>query len=313
MLAAFRKALVTQNSERAAGWVARPIQALARAVEWPGRILTVASRAVLMFLRRRGTPAAPRLSEDEVRNLVREGVSHGIFEHRESELLHRVFQFSDTPVRAVMVPRPKILALGLDTAPGEVLTQAVAYGHTRFPVVRGSLDDMVGIVVIKDLLRCAAEGKAPVLAQLLHPALFVPETAQISEVLREFQRQHQNMALVVDEYGRTVGLVTVEDLVEEIVGEIHEEREPRGLPYLSRLSDGSYLVDGTASIHDLRVQAGLPLEESPEYQTIAGFLLQTLNTVPLPGASVSAHGVVWTVVDMDGPRIATVKAGRSKG
>jgi putative hemolysin len=282
---------------RAACLVARPIRALVRAVAWPGRILTLSTRAVLMLLRQRGTPAAPLVSEDEVRDLVREGVSHRIFEHQESALQHRVFEFTDTPVRAVMVPRPKILALGLDMAPGEVLTQAVAYGHTRFPVVRGSVDDPVGVVVIKDLLRCAADGKPPVLAQLLHPVLFVPETAQISDVLREFQRQHQNMAMVVDEYGRTVGLVTVEDLIEEIVGEIHEEREPRGLPYLSRLSDGSYLIDGTASIHDLRVQAGLPLEESSEYQTIAGFLLHTLNTVPLPGVPsrrTASSGRSWT-------------------
>ncbi len=307
------KALALRDPERVACLVARPIRALGRAAAWPGRILTPSTRAVLTLLRQRGTPPAPLVSEgDEVKYLVREGVSHGIFEHQESELLHRVFQFTDTPVRAVMVPRPKILALGLHTAPGEVLTQAVAYGHTRFPVVRGSVDDTIGVVVIKDLLRCAADGKPPVLVQLLHPALFVPETAQISEVLREFQRQHQNMAMVVNEYGRTVGLVTVEDLIEEIVGEIHEEREPRGLPYLSRLSDGSYRIEGTASIHDLRVQAGLPLEESSEYQTIAGFLLHTLNTVPLPGVSVSAHGVVWTVVDMDGPRIVTVKARRSK-
>jgi CBS domain containing-hemolysin-like protein len=144
---------------RAACLVARPIRALVRAVAWPGRILTLSTRAVLMLLRQRGTPAAPLVSEDEVRDLVREGVSHRIFEHQESALQHRVFEFTDTPVRAVMVPRPKILALGLDMAPGEVLTQAVAYGHTRFPVVRGSVDDPVGVVVIKDLLRCAADGK----------------------------------------------------------------------------------------------------------------------------------------------------------
>lgn len=165
--------------------------------------------------------------------------------------------------------------------------------------------------MIKDLLRCAAEGRPPVLAQLLHPPLFVPENARTSEVLRAFQQQHKNLATVVDEYGRTVGLVTVEDLLEEIVGELREEREPHGLPYLSRLEDGAYLIDGRATIHDLRLQAGLPLEESTEYQTIAGFLLRALQTLPQPGVSVSAHGFVWTVVGMEGPRIAKVKAERS--
>jgi putative hemolysin len=306
------KALALRNPERAACLVARPVRGLVRAAAWPGRILTRSTRAVLTLLGQRDAPAAPLVSEEEVTYLVREGATHGVFEHHESDLVHRVFQFTDTPVRAVMVPRSRILALDLDTPPGEVLTRAVAHGRTRLPVVRGSLDDTVGMVVIKDLLRCAAEGTPPVLAQLLHPPLFVPERAHTSEVLRAFQQQHKNLAIVVDEYGRTLGLVTVEDLLEEIVGELREEREPRGVPYLSRLPDGAYLIDGTAPIHDLRRQAGLPLEESPEYQTIAGFLLHALKTVPQPGAAVAAHGFVWTVVDMEGARIAKVKAEPSR-
>jgi putative hemolysin len=306
------KALALRNPERAACLVARPVRALVRAAAWPGRLLTLSTRAVLTMLGQRDAPAAPLVSEEEVTYLVREGATHGVFEHHESDLVHRVFQFTDTPVRAVMVPRPRILALDLDTPPDEVLTRAVAYGRTRLPVVRGSLDDPVGVVVIKDLLRCAAEGTPPILAQLLHPPLFVPESAHTSEVLRTFQQQHKNLAMVVDEYGRTLGLVTVEDLLEEIVGELREEREPRGVPYLSRLPDGAYLIDGTASIHDLRRQAGLPLEESPEYQTIAGFLLHALKTVPQPGTAVTAHGFVWTVVDMEGARIVKVKAEPSR-
>jgi putative hemolysin len=226
--------------------------------------------------------------------------------------VHRAFEFTDTPVRAMMIPRPRILALDLDTAPAEVLTRAVAAGRTRLPLIRGSLDDTVGLVVIKDLLRCAAEGRAPRLGELLHPILFVPESARSGAVLRDLQRRHQNVAMVVDEYGRTAGLVTTEDLLEEIVGELRDEREPAGLPYLTRLPDGALLIDGTATIHDLRTQVGLPIEESAEYQTIAGFLLHLLHTVPLPGMSGVAHGYVWTVVDMDGPRIAKVKMDRAR-
>ena len=302
------KALALRDPERTACRVARPITALIRAAAWPSRILTRSTRAVLTAIGERDAPAAPLVSEDEIRYLVREGATQGVLEPRESELVHRVFEFTDTLVRAVMVPRPKILALDLATPPDEVLKKAVAFGRTRYPVIRGSVDDTVGVVVIKDLLRCAAESRPPVLDTLLHPALFVPESARVSELLREFQRQHRNLALVVDEYGRTTGLVTVEDCLEEIVGEIREEREPRSVPFLSRLPDGAYVIDGTATIRDLREQAGVPLDESPEYQTVAGFLLHTLHTVPQPGAAVTAHGFVWTVVDMDGPRIAKVKA-----
>jgi CBS domain containing-hemolysin-like protein len=248
------------------------------------------------------------VSEEEIRYLVREGATHGAIERHESELVERIFRFTDTPVRAVMIPRLRILALDLAIPPAEILARVAAHGRTRLPVCRGSLDDIVGIVVIKDLLRAAAAGKAPVLSDVLHPPLFIPETARTGNLLREFQRRHQNLAIVVDEQGRTVGLVTVEDLLEEIVGEIRDEREAGGLPYVNRLADGSYLIDGTATIHDLRLQAGLPLEESSEYQTIAGFVLHTLSSVPQPGTAVLRHGYIWTVVDMDGPRIVKVKA-----
>ena len=304
------KAIALRNPERAACLAAGPLQAFVRAAAWPGRALTRSTRAVLAVLGQRDAPAAPLVSEEEIRYLIREGVTHGVLQRHESELVERVFRFTDTPVRAIMVPRIKILGLDIATPPGEVLQRAASYGRTRLPVFRDSLDEAVGVVVIKDLLREAADGRAPVLADLLHPLLFVPEAARTSDVLRELQRRHRNLALVVDEMGRTMGLVTIEDLLEEIVGEIREERETGSTPYLNRLPDGSYLLDGTTSIHDLRNQAGLPIAESVEYQTIAGLLLHALNSVPQPGASLVHQGYVWTVVEMDGPRIAKVKAQR---
>ena len=262
----------------------------------------------MALLGQREAPTAPLVSEEEVKYLVREGVARGVFEGQEGDLVHRIFQFTDTRVRAVMVPRPKILALELDTPPGAVLAQAAATGRTRLPVIRGSVDDIVGVVVIKDLLRAVAAQQPLRLSGLLHPVQFVPENARVPVVLHGLQRQHQNLAMVVDEYGRTSGLVTIEDLLEEIVGELRDEREPSGPPYLAHLPGGAYLLDGTAPIHDLRVRVGLPLEESPEYQTLAGFLLHLFHAVPQPGTSVTAYGYVWTVVDMDGPRIAKVRA-----
>ena len=304
------KAMALRNPERAASLVAPAIQAVGRAAAWPSRMLTRSTRVVLTLLGQGEAPPAPLVSEEEIRYLVREGAMQGVLERHESDLVDRVFRFTDTPVRAVMVPRNRVLALDIDTPAEAVLIRVAAFNRTRIPVIRGSLDDVVGVVVIKDLLRAAAAGKAPVLGELLHPPLFVPETARTSEVLRTLQRRHQNLALVVDEYGHTAGLVTVEDLIEEIVGEIRGEREPSELPYLRRLPDGSLLIDGAATVHDLRVAVGLPIEESPDYQTIAGFMLATLNTVPQPGASVSRYGHTFTVEAMDGPRIAEVKVRR---
>jgi putative hemolysin len=302
------KALALRNPERWAARVARPVAWLVRAVAAPSRILTRSTRIVLTLIGQRDAPQAPLVSEEEVKYLVREGASQGVFEAQESDLVHRVFQFTDTAVRHVMVPRPNIQALDITTPPDEVLKRAAELGHTRLPVCRGTLEETLGVVVIKDLFRCAAEGATPVLERLLHAPIFVPESTQVSDVLRTFQRSRLHLALVVDEYGQVVGLVTTEDLLEEIVGEIHDEGDSPRLESVTRLPDGSYIIDGTATIRDLREQVGLPLDDSPDYQTIAGFILRRLGVVPRPGATLHAAGHRWTVVDMEGPRIMKVKA-----
>lgn len=222
-------------------------------------------------------------------------------------MIHRVLRLTDTPVRAIMVPRPSILALAIDTPPDDVLRLAAGYGHTRIPVYRGSIDDTVGVVTIKDLLRCAAEARTPVLAQLLHDPAFVPEVARGADVLRTFQRRGVNLAMVVDEYGRVVGLLTVEDLLEDIVGDLREEREPAGAGTLSRLPDGSYIIDGMVTVRDLRDRTGLDVPESPQYQTVAGLVLRALETMPQPGTAVRAGGHTWTIMEMSGPRVAKVR------
>ena len=302
------KALALRNPERWAAVVASPIGWLVGLLSGPSRVLTWATRLILSVFGLRDAPIAPVVSEEEVKYLVREGTVQGVFEPGERDLVNRVFQFTDTPVRLVMVPRPNILGLDVATPPDQILERAAEAGHTRLPVFRGSIEGTIGVVVIKDLFRCAALREPVSLERLMHPPLFVPETAPVSEVLRQFQRHRLQLALVVDEYGQVGGLVTTEDLLEEIVGEIRDERESPRLSSVSRLPDGSYMIDGTAAIRDLREQVGLPLEESPDYQTIAGFLLQRLGVVPRPGTTTEASGHRWTIVEMDGPRIMKVRA-----
>jgi len=307
------KALALRDPEGRAVLVARPIAWLVRALAVPGRILTWSTRIVLTLIGHRDTPQAPLVTEEEVKYLVRQGAAEGVFDVQESVLVHRVFQFTDTAVRHVMVPRPNILGLDVATPADQVLKRAAELGRTRLPVYRGTLEETVGVVVIKDLFRCAAEGTTPELERLLHPPVFVPEGTRISDVLRLFQRRRLHLALVVDEYGQVVGLVTTEDLLEEIVGEIRDESDSPRLESVTRLPDGSYIIDGTATIRDLREQVGLPLDDSPDYQTIAGFILYRLGAVPRPGATLQAAGHRWTVVDMEGPRIMKVKAESGRG
>jgi putative hemolysin len=304
------KALALRDPERLACLVARPIRWLSRVSGVAGRILTASTNALLRLVGVGKADESLFVSEDEVRYLVTVGAAKGIFERVEAELVHSAFEFADTTVREIMVPRPNIRGLDIATRPDEVLARAADIGHARIPVYRESIETPVGVVTMKDLLGTAARGAPLALEALVRPILFVPEFARISVLLKEFQRTRQSLAIVVDEYGGVVGLVTVEDVLEEIVGEIREEQEPAGLPYVTRLPDGSYVLDGTAPVRELRAKLSLPLEESPDYSTVAGFLLDRLQGIPRPGASVAASGHRWTVVDVDGPRITKVKVQR---
>jgi putative hemolysin len=240
------KAVALRNPERTACLVAPVISWLSRVSAVLVRALTMSTSAVLRVLGQGRMYESPFISEEEVRYLVREGAAKGIFEQVEEELVHNVFGFADTTVREIMTPRPHIQGLDIATPAAEVLRKAAEIGHSRIPVYRDTEDQPVGIVLLKDLLRAVAEGTPPSLAALTRQPFFVPETARISFLLREFQRHRQNLALVVDEYGGVVGLVTVEDVLEEIVGEIREE----GHGARVRSSVGGWLVrPGRPRVH----------------------------------------------------------------
>jgi putative hemolysin len=255
------KAIALRDSERIATFVARPIFWLSRVSGGLVRVLTVSTNAVLRVAGLGAAARSPFISEEEVRYLVREGAAKGIFEKTEEELVHNVFEFADTTVREVMVPRPSIQGMGVATPADEVLPRAAAVGHSRIPVYRDDIDNPVGVLVLEDLIRALADGRRPPLPALVRPTLFVPERAKISAVLRDFQRNRHDLALVVDEYGAVVGLITIEDIVQEIVGAIPDDRAPETEGRVTRLPDGSLLVDGLASVYELHA-AGIAVEES---------------------------------------------------
>lgn len=303
------KALALRSPERVACAMAPLVTWLTRVFASIIRVLTVSTNLVLRLLGQGKAQESLFTSEEEVKYLVREGAAKGVFEKVEEELVHNVFEFADTTVREIMVSRVNILGLEVSTPLHEILKRASEIGRSRIPVYRESVEHTVGVVTVKDLFRLAAEGKPVVLSEIMRPPVFVPESARISAVLRDFQRHRQYLALVVDEYGGVVGLVTIEDVLEEIVGEIREEGEPTP-SYVTRLAEGTYVVDATAPLRDVREGLGLPIPDSPDYTTIAGFVLHALQKVPTPGASVSVGGHVWTVVDMEGARIIKVKVQR---
>jgi putative hemolysin len=300
------KALALQFTENMALLVSWPLQVMSRASRLLVAVLTASTRGVLRLCGVREFGGRTFVSEEEIKHMVREGRQQGVLNQTEMELIHSVFEFTDTPVRKVMVPRPKIFALDANTPPDEVGALIVECGFSRIPAYEGSVDNIVGLVYVKDALRLLEKRQPVVLRKILHPVHFVPETKKVGSLLKELQKRRTHMAVVIDEHGSVTGLVTLEDLLEEIVGEIQDEYDWEERP-VERLRDGSLVVEGTVSAAELREGFQVPLPESPEFETVAGFMLDRLGSVPKGGEVVSVGDYRLTVVDVERNRISKVK------
>ena len=239
------KSLALRYSERLAHFCAGPIHRLSILAAPLVKTLTLSTDAVLWLFCHHVTGEEAFISEEEVKHMVHEGARHGIFDEAEHQLIHSVFEFTDTSVREVMVSRSEVHAVEAAGALPDILKRLVETGFSRMPVFQGDLDHVIGIVHIKDLLREIEKPQSAPLASIMHPAFFVPDSMQISDLLRELQSRRTHMAMVVNEFGTVVGLVTIEDLLEEIVGEIRDEFDIDEEQPVQELSDGSLLVDGS--------------------------------------------------------------------
>jgi putative hemolysin len=299
------KAIALRDPERLACLTAPVVAAISRASSTIVRVLTASTNVILRLLGMGAVKESPFVSEEDVTYLVREGARKGIFEKVEEELVHNVFEFADTTVREIMTPRLRIQGIDLRTPPEAVLGKAVETGHSRIPVYDGSEEAIVGIVTLKDLAAAVVRGARLTLSSLIRPPLFVPETVLVSRLLRQLQQHRQELAVVVDEYGGVAGLVTLEDMVEEIVGDIRDESEDPG-SLIATQPDGSVVMDGMVPIEGVKRHLGIDLPESHNYTTVAGVLLAVLGAVPTKGTSVVFAGRRWTVLEMKGPRITKV-------
>jgi putative hemolysin len=300
------KALALRFTDTIAVVVAWPLDMLARFSKVLIAFLTASTRAVLFLFGIRDVGHRTFVSEEEIKHLVKEGRQQGVLDQTEEELIHSVFEFSETPVKKVMVPRPKIFALDVKTPPDDVARFIIESGFSRVPVYDGTPDNMVGVVYVKDVLRLLEKKQPVVLRKILHPVHFVPETKKVGELLKELQKRRTHLALVIDEHGSLVGLVTLEDLLEEIVGEIQDEYDWEERP-VEKLRDGSLVVDGTVSAAELRQKFDIPIPESEDFNTVAGFMLDCLGAVPRGGEVVQVGDYRMTVVDVEKNRISKVK------
>jgi len=299
------KALALRYTERIALIVSGPFRLMFAWSRWLVEFLAASTRLVLRGFGVREMGPRTFVSEEEIKHLVKQGRQQGVLDQTEMEIIHSVFEFTDMPVRKVMVPRPKVFALDADTPPGEVGSLIVESGFSRIPAYEGSLDNMLGVVYIKDALRLLEKRQPVVIRKILHPVHLVPETKKVGELLKELQKRRSHLALVIDEHGSLSGLVTLEDLIEQIVGEIQDEYDWEERP-VERQRDGSMVVEGTLSASELRDSHEVPLPEG-EFETVAGFMLAQLGRVPKGGEVVQVAGFRFTVVDVEKNRISKVK------
>jgi putative hemolysin len=298
------KGIALGHAERVALFVSTPVRwffTVARPFIW---LLEESTNALL-----RGLGLEPpgehmeAHSEAELRMLLTSSAEQGEIEHEEQEMLSKVFDFADKEVADVMVPRPQVVAISIALPPEEALKAVLESPFTRYPVYRESLDDIVGVLHIRDLIKAMHDsGVTSVdLESLVRPAYMVPETKDLASLLTEFRRTNQHMAVVIDEYGSMEGIVTLEDLLEEIVGEIEDEFD-RPDDTIEQVDDDTIRVGGTFPIDDFnsRYNCDLPHED---YHTVAGFVFGQLGRGAEAGDEVSHDGVSFHVDSVDGQRI----------
>jgi magnesium and cobalt transporter len=244
--------------------------------------------------------------ENSINKLGREfSAPNNLLEEDEREMIHGVVEMGETAVKEIMVPRVEIVGVEIGTPLRELIEIIKQTGHSRFPLYMDSLDDIRGILYSKDLLPHALEGKDIDLAKTARKAYFIPENKKVDELLREFKKKRIHIAIVVDEYGGTSGLVTMEDILEEIVGEIEDEYDGEP-PSIDKKNPGVYLVSGSVNIADLNDATGLNLPEE-EFETVGGLIYDLVGSLPEKGRAVDYHEVTFIVEQVEGQRIVKVK------
>lgn len=303
------KNLALERTEQIAMIIARPMLIFHKLFHWPILLLDYAGRTTVHILGLRfSSEHASVYTVAELRQIIDVSHKSGTLEADEKHLLHRVFEFSDSEVQQIMIPRSALAALPITATLDETRQAFNTLGYTRIPVYRDQLDNIAGIVVRRDLEPFLAQPDHDRfnLANLLHPPRFIPAGAQLSAALKQMQSSRAHMAFVVDEYGGLEGIVTLEDLLEEIVGEIEDEYDDVSPPRIVD-ENGSYLLDGMLSVREANIRLDLQLPEDAPYTTIAGFLLAQAGHMMCQGESILYRNSRFTVESVDRRRILRVR------
>ena len=250
-----------------------------------------------------------RVTEEEIQKLMDAGEEEGLINEEENEMIQSIFALGDTVVREIMVPRTDMAYVNVDATVHEVVSSIIACGHSRIPVFDGTIDNIVGLVYAKDLLRYwGMDESAVLLKNILRPPYFIPETKNLEELLHEFKKQRIHLAVVVDEYGGTSGLVTIEDLLEQIVGDIQDEYDLEE-EWLVEDADGTVVVDARLPIEDLEEHFGIEIARE-KFDTVGGLIFHLTGRIPAAGEEVDSGTIRLTVLEADLRKISKVRITR---
>jgi magnesium and cobalt exporter, CNNM family len=288
----------------------RAALALAPVVWVLGRMLALPTRALIgvanILLPGKGLKQGPFVSQQDIRSMAEVGHEEGVIEETEKDMIHSIFAFGDTLVREVMVPRPDVVAVAADQTVAGAMDVVLKNKFSRLPACRGDLDHVVGVLHEKDILAALySDHRQTPVTELVRPAHFVPETSHAAALLRRMQREQFHMAIVVDEHGSTSGLVTLENLLEELVGNIADEHDVDEEMEIERLGDGAYRVDASVSIRELNDLLGTDFPRD-RWNTVGGLMFGVLGTIPTQGESVALKGWRFTAERVQGRRVTTV-------
>ena len=300
------KTLALQRAERVALRLAR----LVAAATWVMRpvvfVLTAVTRLILRILGGRAQVRGPFVTEEELKMLVSVGEEEGVLEEEEREMIHGIFEMGDMRVREVMVPRTDLVAIEVNEPVEKAVELVTKHGHTRIPVYEGGLDHIIGVLYAKDLLRAVVRGEQKTLRDIARKPYFTPESNKVQDVLRDLRKNRVHMAIVVDEYGGTAGAVTIEDIIEEIVGPIQDEYDVGEEDEIQFISPNEVVLDGRVSVDDVNELLKLNIA-ADDYDTIGGYVLNQLGAAPKVGATLKLGTAELRVEAVQGTRIKKVR------
>ncbi|MFN0159033.1 MAG: hemolysin family protein, partial [Bacteroidota bacterium] len=300
------KSIALRYAESFALRAAAPIQVFATAFRLPVKVLTFASNMFLAPLKDRTSFTESRISEEEFKLMLEEGTKTGVIDKTEHELIKSIFEFTDTTAKEVMIPRPDVVALNIDLPREDLVKIVLEEGYSRMPVYKGTIDNIIGVVYTKDLLGLLEFRNLIVIQDIIRPAYFIPETKKISQLMRELQQRKLHMAVVIDEFGGTEGLVTMEDILEEIVGEIHDEYDEE-LKDIEASADGSFLINARLSVRDFNERFHAEIPQADEYETMSGLLNKLAGRIPEANEEIQYGHFTFNIVKKSKRRIRLVK------